>query len=1341
MCVLLCAAACGFAAMPRWEQPAGGTFEEVNPGVFEVKDRPLVFSGFSGDSVRLKFKARVPGDDGTGQFWFSTNYKEEFQRYAMAVRSGELSDIFLTRYRQSDFPKSITDVHYGYDLGFRADLSEWTDVVCEVRGSRITVWVNGAKFPQADFRDWAPLPGGKIALGGGWEPAQFKDIQVEPLDPDEPFDVYGPRTRKFTFGKTAQEMNNGYVISSGEAYDKRKGFGWENDLSRNARDRGPVRDPLLKGVVFAQVGDGEQVFRCDVPPGEYVVTAGGGDVSSYGQMRIDVNGVRLIDAVLTPNEFVDQTVRVRCAGNEGIQVRLKAIDERPNGVINPINYLIVEPLSEALVRIPDLESTRRKDRQAYQPLEFTASDFNAGKSVSLDGEWLFMPVQNTDETAALSRSASDSNWHVISVPSYWSPNATWIYTGQRRAGPSFRTRELRRVNAQTFDWRNTKAAWYRQWITLPKPGEEGNRYRMTFDASASITRVYVNGKLAGSHTGQFAPFEVDITDGLDYGKPNLISVQVIGEPELDLANHGQVLGTMVTMIVTPEHVGSLPRGIIYSTIRDMRNRPTNERPSGIWQSVSLRQVAPARLTDWFFHPDKNGASVEISVTAPSGQKWSGEVTLSVAGEELRETLAIPAGEIKTVVLPVRPENVKRWEPGSPNLYPIEIGLVENGKTIDQISDQVGFRTVAVTETQFLLNGRPYFLAGGNLVTHGLTPNSQECARQTLEMMVQNNLRMVRSHASPMSETWLDEADELGLAISLEGSWPWVLTMNTEIPSDELWDAFVRETLDLVRHYRNHPSVFIWTLSNENHMCWDTDEVRRLKKWRMWEALLKQVRELDPTRPICAYSGYERMDTRHPVPDAGTSKDQYYELFIKKNGIDDGDFSDEHRYTGIYAPTILNYLYEELPRSYGQGIPLISQEASTGYPNNDFGHMERTYINTFVPQAWVGDDAYDHRNPMPFLVHSGTAAKEWMEKVRRDRKAAGWLLFNSGNWLKRPYVPGRIEAWPAMKLAGESMQPVLISMKQRDRHVFAGSAFRAELHVINDSADGTDLTGLTGSYTLRDEAGAPVVFGKLDFPDTPYYTNRSVPFEFTVPPGLRFGEYSLTFALMKDAEKLSENSYALKIATPAWAEEPVRNAAPVYIFEADQPVRDVLKTMRVPVAASESDAGVGIWDGKELPPKESDEMKALLGFVEKGGTLIVSRTRNAHTVFDERIGPHREKQEWLFPEYVSVRDRSHPLLDGFGPHDLKWWNGNGGRPEVCQYVYTVADEGSDEVPVQYIEPHLSSGWVERFRTPFVEFLYGRGRVMVSEFNVQVSDTDPLARRLFANILRVAGTPVK
>lgn len=129
LCALLCATAYGFAETPKWEQPAGGTFTEIKRGVFEVKDRPLVFNGFSGDSVLLKFKARVPGDTGSGQFWFSTNYKEEFERYAMAVRSGELSDVFLTRYRKSDFPDTITDVHYGYDLGFRADLSKWTDVV------------------------------------------------------------------------------------------------------------------------------------------------------------------------------------------------------------------------------------------------------------------------------------------------------------------------------------------------------------------------------------------------------------------------------------------------------------------------------------------------------------------------------------------------------------------------------------------------------------------------------------------------------------------------------------------------------------------------------------------------------------------------------------------------------------------------------------------------------------------------------------------------------------------------------------------------------------------------------------------------------------------------------------------------------------------------------------------------------------------------------------------------------------------------------------------------------------------------------------------------------------
>ena len=665
--------------------------------------------------------------------------------------------------------------------------------------------------------------------------------------------------------------------------------------------------------------------------------------------------------------------------------------------------------------------------------------------------------------------------------------------------------------------------------------------------------------------------------------------------------------------------------------------------------------------------------------------------------------------------------------------------------MDQISDQVGFRTVAVTDTQFLLNGRPYFLGGGNLVTHGLTPNSKECARQTLKMMVDNKLRIARGHASPLSETWLDEADDLGLAISWEGSWPWVLTMNTEIPSDELWNAFVKETLDLVREYRNHPSIFIWTLSNENHMCWDKDEVRRLKKWRLWEGLIKQIRELDPTRPISAYSGYERMDTRHPIPDAGTSKDQYYELFIKKNGIDDGDFSDEHRYTGIYSPTILNYLYKGGLRSYGAGLPVISQEASTGYPNNDFGHMERTYIKAYVPQTWVGDDGYDHRNPMPFLVHSGTVAKEWMEKIRRDRKAAGWLLFNSSNWMKLPYVPGKIEPYPAMNLVGESLSPVLLSMDQRDRHVFAGDTFRADLVVINDSADGNDLSGLSCRYSLVNASAETVASGVLDLPDTPYYENRNVPFEFVVPAtgSAELGTYTLKFELVQNAKPVSMNSYKLQVASKEWADAPVNGCEPVYIFEADANVKSLLNEMTVPVAASLSLAKMALWDGKELPKKDSPEMKKMLAFAEKGGTLILSRTKNAHTVFDDRIGPHREKQEYLFPEYVSVRDSSHPLLNGFGSHDMKWWNGNGGRPEVAQYVYTVLDDvnADAETPVQYIEPHGTGGWAERLRTPFVAFPFGKGRVIVSEFNVQVSDTDPIARRILANIIHYAGMPVK
>ncbi len=1382
----------------------------VESGVIRVKDRPAVLKDFKGDGYRLTFRARCVDGGKLGQIWFSPHYQGEFQRYAIALRSGLLNDLFLLRYRESDFPESTVGIANCYPLGFEPDAAKWNKFRLEVRGGWITVWAGDVTHPQLDYRDPQPLSGGGVALGGSWHTCEFADVKIEPLDPQsDPSGDGMPSSRapaiiRIACGAKGHQPPAGYALTSGEPYAVGRAFGWDREL-KTARTRLKTSDPLLRGVLRLDAAESAATLRVPVPNGDYYVTVGGGDAEGYCQWRVALEGHRFADARLLPMEFIDEARRVTVS--DGFcDITLESIADQPRGVVNVLNYVVIEPWASVAGPLPDMKARRAEQRAGYQSREISAPSRRASacgsprmvetndqlprlskdpqasintfsenhgqpqaaalrNCINLDGPWLFMPEQDlAPNRKPESPSVGDDDWHVISVPSFWNPNGWWIYTGERRAGESYTAREMARVNAQTFDWKATKVGWYRQWLTLEQPPVAGRRYALRFQASASVTDVYCNGMRVGGHTGMFAPFEVDLTPQLKQGK-NLVAVRVVGEMEKNGAQANKVLDQMITMIVTPEHVGSLPRGIIYSTIRDLQGRPTNERPGGLWQPVTLVVSDEARIEDYFFRARTDGAEIDVEVANGGTLAWTGAVAVAVAGARDEKPVAVAAGGLAKVTLSVRSEALKLWRPGEPNLYPMEITLVSvheqlgraatplaaaaldgasalpNARSsgyclVDRRERQVGFRTAEVRGDKFYLNGQPYWLGGANAFPHGLMPNDTALAEKAMGILAKNNIRINRSHGTPMPRAWLDAANRQGVGISLEGGWPWVLASNTEIPDAKLWRAFVAEMRDLVRDLRNEPSILVWTVSNENHIDWDKDDARRLKKWRLWESVIKMIREEDPTRPVCAFSGHERVDNRHAK--VSTSKDprDYYENFMKKNSIDDGDFTDEHRYIGHYSPSILNYEYRSQSRNLGMGLAVWTQEAATGYPNNDTGHLERKYIKEYVPQAWVGHDAYDHRDPSAYIANVGFMTKEWMEKVRRDRNTAGWQMFNSGNWFRHPYDAATLEPYPILDAARLSLQPVLPSLEMRDRHAIAGNTVSGTLYVINDANDGRSLSGVTCEVALTDGTRAILVSTNVSVANCPYFGKVTVQVALTIPQRLprEYGVYPLTLTLREQGKVIADNRYDLLVGTPEWAKG--NNTPTVGVTGIDRKIGAILKNLGVAIdPATPEKHPVWLWADRKVPSADSKQGRKLLEYVERGGRLILLETGAAEALLPGVILKY-DRQEYLFPEYVDMLLPGHYAFAGLGPHDLKWWNGEGDRSEVCRKVYVVNRKAEGvSVPTQYIEPHIGKeNWAKAFRSPFFTVKRGKGEIVVCELRVSAGNTDPVARRVLANVLR-------
>lgn len=218
------------------------------------------------------------------------------------------------------------------------------------------------------------------------------------------------------------------------------------------------------------------------------------------------------------------------------------------------------------------ENKRQQERANYRTVKVNEL-VDSRTDVSLDGTWLFMPeYQLDDKDKAISVATDDKNWHVMSVPNFWNPIRIWLHgetmpspTGPQPKGVSdtYYQQETERCEGYTFDYRKTKAAWYRQWVELPA-NVEGKNMALTFDAVSKVAEIYINGELAGSHIGMFGEIQVDGSKLLKSGK-NLVVVKVVSKQMAVLPNLVvlQLISSILLFVRVKRKMGKYQRRVIF----------------------------------------------------------------------------------------------------------------------------------------------------------------------------------------------------------------------------------------------------------------------------------------------------------------------------------------------------------------------------------------------------------------------------------------------------------------------------------------------------------------------------------------------------------------------------------------------------------------------------------------------------------------------------------------------------------------------------------------------------------------------------------------------------------
>ncbi|WP_066250039.1 beta-galactosidase subunit alpha [Neobacillus drentensis] len=339
---------------------------------------------------------------------------------------------------------------------------------------------------------------------------------------------------------------------------------------------------------------------------------------------------------------------------------------------------------------------------------------------------------------------------------------------------------------------------------------EGEQLILKFNGVDSAYELYINGEFAGYSKGARIQAEFDITSLCRQGKNNL------------------------TCRVFQWSDGT------YLEDQDMWWL------SGIFRDVELYTRPTVGLYDYSVNTELDSdyqnatLSVSVNLTEQCGQTISYEL-IHPNGEQIFSEEK-KAGEpfSKFVEAPLK------WSAEEPNLYLLYMTVKDaDGKTIEIISQHVGFRSIVVSGETFLVNGVAIKFKGVN--RHDYNPKTgrvvtkQEIERDIITMK-RNNINAVRTAHYPNSYFLYDLCDQYGLYVidetdlechgfELTGKYDW-------ISNDPEWElAYVSRLERMIERDKNHPSIIMWSLGNESAFGHN------------FRAMAKRAKEMDPTRLV------------------------------------------------------------------------------------------------------------------------------------------------------------------------------------------------------------------------------------------------------------------------------------------------------------------------------------------------------------------------------------------------------------------------------------------------------------------------------------------------------------
>lgn len=410
--------------------------------------------------------------------------------------------------------------------------------------------------------------------------------------------------------------------------------------------------------------------------------------------------------------------------------------------------------------------------------------------------------------------------------------------------------------------------------TLELPDTTGRVFSLLFDGAMSNAHVCVNGKEVGVWPYGYNSFEVRL-DNRDI-KPgdNELVVELENYEQASRWYPGAGLYRNVHLITTDKvHIP------VWGTY------VTTPVVSPEYASVNLRMniEGAQQFEEW---PYGEKIEVRTAIIDPQGNEVARDNSYYIArGQNFAQNFIV--------------DNPQLWSPESPALYTARTTLITDGKEVDSYDTRFGIRKLEyVPHKGFFLNDKPTKFKGvcnhHDLGPLGTAVN-RSALRHQIELLKDMGANAIRtSHNMPAPEL-VELCDEMGMMLMIEPFDDW--GFRPKSPNgygsvfNEWWESDIS---NMVQHYRNNPSVVMWSIGNEVPSQWGPVGMSELVM------LQEKIHELDPTRPVTC-----GMDQMGSVLDNGFAA-----------ALDIPGFN--------YKPQFYGEIYDKLP----QNIILGSETAST-----------------------------------------------------------------------------------------------------------------------------------------------------------------------------------------------------------------------------------------------------------------------------------------------------------------------------------------------------------------------------------------------------------------------------